>query len=450
MDRIKQEWAKISKSDLARNAGWLFFGRGLSVALQGVYLVLVGRLLGSVEYGTYVGALAMVAILSQYSSLGTPELFFRYVGVDPKKFSIYWGMVLAITFALGTLFVGILAIFGPHFAPNISRTMLICVAVGECLGTQLTASTARIFLAFEKVRYTVITSLLVNLLRTILAGVIMVRWHHGTAQQWAVAALVVSSIASAYSVILVTRLYGKPVFSIALLRQRMGEGFVFALSNSTANAYNDIDKAMLGHYGMDAANGIYTMAYRVIDVCTAPISSIHAAAFPRFFRKGVDGVRSTAAYGLQIVKRTAPLALLFTGAMLLGGPILPHLVGKDFAESVIALRWLCLLPLFRSLQLAAGDGVTGAGYQNLRLCGMAGAAAFNFGVNLYLIPHYSWRGAAWSSIATDGLLALFNWLLLGWLLARDGRRKAGLASFPAAGTLNNQAIEVAEAESHVN
>lgn len=450
MDRIKQEWAKIAKSDLARNAGWLFFGRGLSVALQGVYLVMVGRLLGSSEYGIYVGALAMVTILSQYSSLGTPELFFRYVGVDPKKFSVYWGMVLSITFALGTIFVGIMAVFGPHFAPNISRTMLICVAIGECLGTQLAASTARIFLAFEKVRYTVITSLLVNLVRTILAGFMLWRWHHGTAQQWAVAALIVSSVASIYSVWLVTKLYGKPVFSASLVRQRVGEGLVFALSNSTANAYNDIDKAMLGHYGMDAANGIYTMAYRVIDVCTAPITSVHAAAFPRFFRKGLGGVRSTAAYGLQLVKRTAPLALLFTVAMLIGGPILPHLVGKDFAESVIALRWLCLLPLFRSLQLAAGDGITGAGHQKLRLCGMAGAAAFNFGVNLYLIPHYSWRGAAWSSIATDGLLALFNWLLLGWLVARDDRQRKRVASVGLAGTLNSKPIEAVEAESQVN
>jgi O-antigen/teichoic acid export membrane protein len=261
--------------------------------------------------------------------------------------------------------------------------------------------------------------------------------------------LIVSSIASYYSVSLVTRLYGKPELSLSLLRQRMGEGFVFALSGSTANAYNDIDKAMLGHYGMNAANGIYTMAYRVIDVCTAPITSIHAAAFPRFFRKGLDGVRSTAEYGMQLVKRTAPLALLFTAAMLLGGPILPHLVGKDFAESVVALRWLCLLPLFRSLQLAAGDGITGAGYQKLRLYGMAGAAAFNFAVNLYLIPHYSWHGAAWSSIATDGALAIFNWVLLGWLTARDeGRRKRAVSVL--AGPHNDDPIQTREAESHVN
>jgi O-antigen/teichoic acid export membrane protein len=32
-------------------------------------------------------------------------------------------------------------------------------------------------------------------------------------------------------------------------------------------------------------------------------------------------------------------------------------------------------------------------------------AVFNILINLWLIPAYSWRGAAWSSIASDALLA---------------------------------------------
>jgi hypothetical protein len=31
-------------------------------------------------------------------------------------------------------------------------------------------------------------------------------------------------------------------------------------------------------------------------------------------------------------------------------------------------------------------------------------AAFNVLINLWIIPAYSWRGAAWSSIASDTLL----------------------------------------------
>ena len=238
------------------------------------------------------------------------------------------------------------------------------------------------------------------------------RLHHATAQQWVVATLAASSVAACAALTLVTWYYGKPTFSPRLLRRRTGEGRVFALSSSTAVIYNNIDKAMLGHYGMNAANGIYFMAYRAVDISTIPIASIHMAAFPRFFRKGVDGTRSTTRYALQILKRTAPMALLLALSMALTAPILPYLAGNSFSESVLALRWLCLLPVFRSFHLSAGDALTGSGHLRLRLGIQAGAAAFNFGVNLYLIPHYGWLGAAWSSLATDGALALFNWTLL--------------------------------------
>ena len=98
--------------------------------------------------------------------------------------------------------------------------------------------------------------------------------------------------------------------------------------------------------------------------------------------------------------------------MALAAPIIPRLVGPSFSQSVPALRLLCILPVFRSFQLSAGDALTGGGFLGLRLGIQVMAAVFNFGINLYLIPHYGWVGAGWSSLATDGLLGLINWLVL--------------------------------------
>jgi O-antigen/teichoic acid export membrane protein len=106
------------------------------------------------------------------------------------------------------------------------------------------------------------------------------------------------------------------------------------------------------------------------------------------------------------------MALLFAVAMALGAPVIPHLIGKSFSDSVLALRWLCLLPLFRSFQYSAGDALTGAGHQKLRLGAQTIAAVLNFGLNLYLIPHCGWLGAAWSSLATDGFLGISSWTVL--------------------------------------
>jgi len=159
-----------------------------------------------------------------------------------------------------------------------------------------------------------------------------------------------------------------------------------------------------------------------------PILSLHTAAFPRFFHKGTEGIHSVGAYMGRILKRTAPIGLLLAAVLFFAAPIIPHLVGKGFAESVPVLRWLCLLPFFRAFHWSAGDALTGAGYQNWRLGTQSLAAAFNFAVNLYLIPRYGWHGAAWSSLATDGLLAVLNWSVLLLLAIRDHAQSKGYPS----------------------
>jgi len=56
--------------------------------------------------------------------------------------------------------------------------------------------------------------------------------------------------------------------------------------------------------------------------------------------------------------------------------------------------------------------LTGAGLQRYRTAGQVAAVVLNFLLNLWLIPAYSWRGAAWSSLATDGALGVMIWMTL--------------------------------------
>ena len=83
---IRDQLRKIKSSTLARNAGWMLVGQGLSVAVQGVYFVVLARLLGSAQYGILAAAFALVSIVSQYSSMGSGLLFLRYVSPDHSRF----------------------------------------------------------------------------------------------------------------------------------------------------------------------------------------------------------------------------------------------------------------------------------------------------------------------------------------------------------------------------
>ena len=85
---------------------------------------------------------------------------------------------------------------------------------------------------------------------------------------------------------------------------------------------------------------------------------------------------------------------------------MPFVLGPEYSRAVEALRWLAILPLLKAMHYFLADTLTGAGYQAVRTCIQAGVGAFNILINLWLIPAYSWRGAAWASIASDGLLLI--------------------------------------------
>ena len=415
--RLRRELTRLRSNPMVRNAQWVLLGQGLGYGAQAGTFILLAHLLGTVEFGIYAGAFSFVSLVAPYSNLGSPAIFLRYVCPDHSRFRLYWGNILLATFSLSAVFILVLSLVGPHVSHFYSLKLILAVAISECLCRQLAVCSATVFQAFEQLRLTAILNLLTNVMRLIAVGLLVHFLHKTDATTWANATLLVSFFAAIIAISLVTARFGKPLLSPRLVAARAGEGSLYAISYSTQSIYNDVDKTMLGHYGMNAANGIYSMAYRFVDIASMPVNAVQAATAPRFFKHGAGGVSATKEFAQRIIRRTSIVGLIASIALFLFAPIVPHVLGKGFTETVDALRWLCLLPLFRSFHCSAGDALSGAGRADMRLMSQLGAGIFNFSVNLYLIPHYSWRGAAWSSIATDGLLAVANWSLV-FMLAK--------------------------------
>jgi O-antigen/teichoic acid export membrane protein len=415
---ISQGWQRITSSQLARDAGWMTAGQCLGFALQAVYFVVVARLLGVVEYGIFVGAFAFVSLVGRYSTLGTGPVFLRYVSVDNSRFAEYWGNMLVLTALGGTLLTAILHFAGVRFLNPASAALVLMAALANCFGMQVMMCAAQIFQAMGKMRVTAVLNLLTSLLRTVAAVVMWVTIHHATARQWTIASTLVSFIGAAVAIGTVLVRFHGPAFCFDLLRQRLIEGFEFAFASSTTSAYNDLDKAMLSHYGLNAANGIYTLAYRVLDIASMPVVSLRDAAMPKLFRKGVDGLPEAAQFAGRLWKRSFLIAVSGAAAMFLFAPVVPLVAGRGFVEIVFALRWLCLIPVFRSVHEIYGSALTGAGLQRYRTGTQMLALAVNIGLNLWLIPAHAWRGAAWASLVTDGLLGAMNWSVLQVLVLK--------------------------------
>jgi O-antigen/teichoic acid export membrane protein len=419
MKVLRNEYLKLRYSRLFRNAGWMVAGQGTGFLLQAVYFILLARLLGATQYGIYAGAFAFTSIAAQFSSLGSGVVLIRYVSGERKVFAAYWGNILLTTTVVSTVVIMVLYFLAPHLLNPYSAALVPLAGIANCFGAQLTAETGRVFQAFEQLRITALFNLLTNLLRAIVVVAMLVVLHHATAWQWAVASTIVTVIGTALAVGNVTVRFGWPKFEARIFRKHIAEGFGYSFAGSTTVLYNDVDKTMLSHYGMNLANGIYTMAYRVVDLASIPISAINAASITQFFHRGRSGVAPAAELSNRLLKRALPISAVLSLAMFVGAPLIPQIVGKGFAESVPALRWLCLIPVFRSMQTVSGGALTGAGFQSYRTGAQVVAAALNFGSNLWLIPAYGWHGAAWSSLATDGAMGAMNMTILQVLVWRE-------------------------------
>ena len=409
-------WKQIKTSPLARDSVWMMSGQCAGYVLQAIYFFVLARLLAVTEYGVFVGAFAFVNLVGRYSTLGTGPVLLRYVSVDRTKFPQYWGNMLLLTAFGGSLLTLVLYFLGIRILNPASAAVVLFAALSNCFGMQIMMCAGQIFQAMERMRATAMLNLLTNLLRTLTATTMLLVIHHASAYQWAAASTAVSLLGSVIAIGVVTYHFHGPQFSFALLRKRVVEGFEFAFASSTTSAYNDLDKAMLSHYGLNAANGVYTLAYRVVDIATTPIVSIRDAAMPKIFRKGAEGLPSAAGYAERLWLQSFPFALIASVSMFLCAPLVPIIAGHGFIEAIAALRWLCLIPIFRSFHEMFGSALTGAGLQRYRTGTQAVALAVNIALNLWLIPSHGWLGAAWASLVTDGLLAVMNWSVMRLLV----------------------------------
>jgi len=397
-------------------------GQGVSLVLQAIYFVLLARLLGATEYGIFVGAFAFVNLIGKYSTLGTGGVFLRYVSIDKKQFALFFGNMLLVIAIGGVAMTAIMVVAGTHLLNPKSAAVVLLAALSNCFGLQITTCTAQIFQAMEKMRITALLNLSNSFVRTLAAAALFVTIHHATAWQWALTSTIVSLAGAIVALGIVAFSFSGPQFSLSLLRKRFVEGCEFAFASSTTSAYNDLDKSMLSHYGMNAANGIYTLAYRAVDIATLPIVSLRDAAMPHLFRKGAVGLGEAADFAWRLWRRTFLVSLAMSAGMFLFAPLAAQFAGKGFGEVALAMRWLCLIPIFRSVHEISGSALTGSGFQRYRTGTQICAVLLNLVLNLWLIPRYSWHGAAWSSLVTDGALGAMNWGMLT-LLVRDSKFK---------------------------
>jgi O-antigen/teichoic acid export membrane protein len=411
---------RLRKSLLVRNTFAMLAGSGTRLLIQGLYFVLIARALGSGEYGAFAGVLALVAVLSPFSPLGMGQIIIRNVASDPTTFRCSWGNALWMTCVSGSILLCItILLSGFVLSGKVSIALVLVIGLSDLLFSGVSSVAANAFVAVEQLHRTAKVQVAMSVTRVVAALLLVLSVGHPSAFSWGVFYCVGSAAGAIYGIVLVCSKLGNPRLALRRLRSDLLEGFYFAISLSSQSIYTNIDKTMLVRLSTFDAAGVYAAAYRLVDLFFQPIGALLASTFPKFFQHGTQGLQGTK----RLVRRFLPFATVYAliacVVMILTAPVLPFVLGRDFGDSVIALRWLSPLVLFRSFHYFVADALTGAGFQGLRSAIQVFVAGLNVVLNFWLIPVYSWRGAAWASLGSDGTLAACMFVTMLILARRE-------------------------------
>ncbi len=409
---VRERFAESFSGSLAQNTLWALSGYGLRLVIQAAYFIVIARSLGPGQYGGFVAATALTNLISPFVGWGAGNLLIKNAARNRSLFAEYWGNGLLVTLGSGLALVGFVIASSVAILPHsIPLLAILCISISDLIFVKLIDLAAFAFQSFEMLSRNAHLNVLISLTRLVgIAGLALIV-SHPTMRAWSVVYLGGSVLAAVVAVAWVTLSLGSPRLALGRIREEGYEGFAFSTGLSAQTVYNDIDKTMLARLGTLDATGIYSAAYRLIDIAFLPVRALLNAALPGFFRNGVDGIRGTMKYGRRLLLRVLPYSLFAFAALMLAAPVVPLILGPQYREVTSALRWLSLLPLLKTLHYFAADSLTGAGYQGTRTAVQVGIAIFNVLFNLWIIPAYGWRGAAWSSLASDGLLAAILWAI---------------------------------------
>lgn len=204
------------------------------------------------------------------------------------------------------------------------------------------------------------------------------------------------------------RRYGilRPAFDLAAWKRILRESVPMGLEGVFGVVMFNFDMVMLGFWRPASEVGVYSAAYKFINFASAFIFLYGSNLLPLLSRSRVNpnelGRVASASFKFTLLI-TVPLAA--GGAMLARG-LIDRIFGSQFSAAAGALQILIWVIPFVTCRVVLRNALLSHGLQRSLLWSTFCAAAINAGLNLLLIPHYSYIGSASAMVITEGLLLL--------------------------------------------
>lgn len=395
---------------LTRVTGILLAGRVVGFGLLLINSVVLARSLGVEALGTYGYATGLAALFGLVPNLGITTLITRAVAQDADHSREFFRRARQAQTVLGAaVFVAVvlLAAILPYRLVPIDQAALAALQLS--IGS---FSWPYLALLGGRGRY---DRLALSEFVTGVGGtgiVLMTAAWFGT-----VTSFLCANVVTALAANVVARMVAKPFLPASdgpacsfgtLFRQAIP----FGTGAIVQSLYRRVDMVLLGQLTSAATVGLYSAAYKPINMLVNFGSSAAGTLFPFLVQESRSGPSGTFDRVLRVFVVVAPVvALLFNG---LARPLLVLLYGPEFTAAATMLSILAWSAAANWLYAPVSIALQARGMERWWMAGSSVAFIANVSLNWWLIPRWGGEGAAVATLVCEG------WLLIAgmWVLQR--------------------------------
>lgn len=215
-------------------------------------------------------------------------------------------------------------------------------------------------------------------------------------------------------------------------RPLLREGLSFSAVRWIGVVHNRVDQLILQSFIGPAALGIYSAAYRLMEVFKIVPNVAEQTLFPGYSKLAPDGRGRVQAVGRAVHTLLAVVVPLVVAAWTLDRAAVVLVFGSEFAEA--ARPWTILMLVMVMFALSRPFLVLLRASGDLRTANVFSAIAVvvNIVANLFWIPKYGPTGAALATLISEGTFVLLCLATRAEFLPEIGRRLVRLVPATAA------------------
>ncbi|MEO8484694.1 MAG: flippase, partial [Acidobacteriota bacterium] len=359
-------------------------------------LVMAGRWLGKDQYGVFVWVVGIATIAEVFMDFGLHQITIRAIARDSTRA----GQLLRTSLWLKALpGLAMVLIVGAVAFKLRSETSvrLACLAMLLSATMRSYLLTARgILQGLERFGDDALVTTVDRVLLFICCAIALVAG--ASVVQLSLVFLGVRIVTAGGAVILARRHVGPGTADPDLWRSLPAEALPVGLFLLVLNLYNRIDTVMLNKLQGDGPTGLYGAAYPVYEGLTYATAIISAVLIPRLSRMWVE---RSPDYGRLVFRSQIGVFVL---AIVIGAAAWPLaergvlIFGPEFEPAAATLRLLLLgLPFVYVTWILHAVAIAADRTRALLVVTSIGTA-LNVGLNLVLIPRYSYNGAAIATV----------------------------------------------------